>query len=293
MVPRKDKTLVEILERLKSLEGKVDRIPTSRSSTQSGFGFGPRQNSPSSQPSFAANTESGTPSQIASAEGVGRFPPYRHASAAHKILAWPAIQQLLVQVLPSNAGDLKLLEQDGSKFLIRVFNGQPRLNLEASIADQPFRGMQSERSRIEGGPRITFPGVTRDRMYQLTTAYFDSFNLLFPFMDRRAFESDTLQRVISEGFDGDVDSVVALLVFALGEVALEGMSGSPIGSFNGLDSGVKGGTSPVHPPGLSYFNEARKSLGFVFGEHQLVNVQIFSLAAYVGHSLHSRQAHSS
>tara|TARA_R110002060_G_scaffold27400_1_gene37242 strand:- start:234 stop:581 length:348 start_codon:yes stop_codon:yes gene_type:complete len=115
-------------------------------------------------------------------------------------------------------------------------------------------------------------------MYRLTAAYFDTFNFLYPFMDRRTFESDTLAKVCSEGFDGDVDSVIALMIFCLGEVAIEGLTGNPIGEFKGLPSGVRGG-STGRPPGLALFNEARKCLGFVITDSELENVQIFSLFA--------------
>jgi hypothetical protein len=39
-------------------------------------------------------------------------------------------------------------------------------------------------------------------------------------MDRQNFISDTLTKVHTEGFNGDPDSVIALLIFALGEVAI-------------------------------------------------------------------------
>lgn len=115
-------------------------------------------------------------------------------------------------------------------------------------------------------------------MYRLTAAYFDTFNFLYPFMDRRTFESDTLAKVCSEGFDGDVDSVIALMIFCLGEVAIEGLTGNPVGEFKGLPSGVRGG-STGRPPGLALFNEARKCLGFVITDSELENIQIFSLFA--------------
>src|SRR5258706_3097168 len=116
-------------------------------------------------------------------------------------------------------------------------------------------------------------------MQRLADAYFDSFNLLYPFMDRQNFLSDTLSKVHTEGFNGDTDSVIALLVFALGELALEGSYGPPINYHNGRPSGIHGGTLD-RPPGLALFNEARKRLGFVLTECDLENVQIFSLAAY-------------
>ncbi|KAG4425819.1 hypothetical protein IFR04_001026 [Cadophora malorum] len=273
---KKDKTLVEILDRLKSLEGKVDRIPTGRTPQ----GFGPLQQPPSSQPSFNTETEPSSYSTSSGRQPPSPNQPYRHASAAHKILSWPALQQLMLQVLPSNAGDLKTLESDGTSFLVRMHNGQPKLPMDEPLQDRPFVGMQTQATRNSGGPRITFPALTRDAMYRLTAAYFDTFNFLYPFMDRRTFESDTLAKVCSEGFDGDVDSVIALMIFCLGEVAIEGLTGNPIGEFKGLPSGVRGG-STGRPPGLALFNEARKCLGFVITDSELENVQIFSLFANV------------
>jgi hypothetical protein len=280
---KKDKTLVEILDRLKSLEGKVDRIPTNRPPP----GFGPLQSSPSSQPSFNPEVEAGSysassvrPSQQPSPSGIGRSQPYRHASAAHKILTWPAIQQLLLQAHPSNLGDLKSLEQDGSNFIVRMQKGQKDLPLDEALQEWPFVGMQTPATRASGGARTTFPALTREVMHRLATTYFDTFNFLYPFMDRQNFISDTLTRVHTEGFDGDIDSVIALLVFALGELTIEGSRGTPISSEKNRPSGVRGGSSQK-PPGLALFNEARKRIGFVLTGCDLENVQIFSLAAFV------------
>ncbi|CAL3964274.1 unnamed protein product [Diplocarpon coronariae] len=281
---KKDKTLVEILDRLKILESKVDRLPTARA-PPSATAFGPSQPSPSSQPSFNSETEASsysTPStkqsQLPSPDSGGSTQPYRLAAAPHKILNWPALQQLLLQFLPANVGDMKVLENDGPNFIIRMCNDQIPLPLDASLQEQPFVGMQTQATRNAGGPRSTFPALTRDTMHKLTGAYFDSFNFLYPFMDRRTFESDTLAKVSSEGFDDDVDSVIALMVFCLGEVALQSMTGTPIAEVNGLKSGIRGGSSN-RPPGLALFNEARKCLGFVLCGHRLENVQIFSLVA--------------
>jgi hypothetical protein len=282
---RKDKTLIEVLERLKSLEGKVDRIPTHGSVPTE---FGPPQSTPTSQPSFSADVEDPTsysaashrPSQQPSPNSLGRSQPYRHASAAHKMLTWPAIQQLLLQALPSNIGDSKVLEQDGSAFIVQIQEETPKLPLDEDLEGRPFLGMQSQASRNTGGARITFPRLTRDVMHQLATAYFDTFNFVYPFMDRQGFISGTLTEVCTEGFDSDPDSVIALLVFALGELAIEGSCGNPVGAYKGRPSGVRGGTTSK-PPGLALFNEARKRIGFVLTDCDLVNVQIYSLAAYV------------
>jgi hypothetical protein len=283
---RKDKTLVEILDRLKSLEGKVDRIPT-RGAVQPGFES--LQQTPSSQPSFSSviddpgslSTSSVQVSQHPSLiVGIQSNQPYRHSSAAHKMLTWPAVQQLLLQALPSNIGDLKSLEQEGSAFIVRIQDGTTKLPMDELLQERPFLGMQSQAARATGGTRMTFSRLTRDVMLQLATAYFDTFNFIYPFMDRQNFISDTMVRVHSEGFDGDTDSIIALLVFALGELAIEGSRGHPIEVYNGRPSGVRGGTA-LKPPGLALFNEARKRIGFELTNCNLENVQIFSLAACV------------
>ena len=278
---KKDQTLVEILDRLKSLEGKVDRIPIRAPIST---GFGPAQPSPASQPYFSAevddpssySTSSLRLSQQPNPIGIGRSQPSWHA--AHKMLTWPAMQKLLLKSLPSNTWDFEALEQDGSAFLVRIQRGSPSLSRDEGLQESPFIGMQTQATRVAGGARITFPSLTQDMMHRLATAYFDTFNFIYPFMDRQNFISDTLTRVYTEGFDDDTDSVVALLVFALGELAIEGSRGNPTEVYKGRPSGVRGGTS-LRPPGLVLFNEARKRIGFVLTECDLENVQIFSLAA--------------
>jgi len=137
---------------------------------------------------------------------------------------------------------------------------------------------QTQASRAIGGARVTFPALDRDVMSQLATNYFDTFNLLYPFMDRQHFMQNTLVKVHSQGIGDDNDSVIALLIFALGEVAIEGSRGKPINVGNGRTSGVRGGTL-LNPPGLALFTEARRHLGFALTECELENVQIYSLAA--------------
>ncbi|KAH7317260.1 hypothetical protein BKA65DRAFT_541989 [Rhexocercosporidium sp. MPI-PUGE-AT-0058] len=248
---KKDQTLVEILDRLKSLEGKVDRIPI-RAPIPTGFG--PAQPSPASRSSFSATVDD--PSSCSATS------PRLSQQPVHKMLTWPAIQQLLLQYLPSDLGDLKSFEQEGSAFIVRMQRGTPNLPLDESLEERPFVGMQTQASRAAGGARITFPALTRNMMDRLATAYFDTFNFIYPFMDSQNFTSDTLTRAHTERFNGDTDSVIALLVFALGELAIEGSRGNPIKVHQGRPSGIRGGTSS-RPPRLALFNEARKRTGFV------------------------------
>jgi hypothetical protein len=169
---------------------------------------------------------------------------------------------------------------NGSAFLVQLQRRSQIISLDENLIYQPFVGMQMQATRESGGLRVTFRDLDYNTMHDLASSYFDTFNLIFPFMDRQNFISDTLTKVHSEGFNGDADSVIALLIFALGELALQGISGNPIDTFNGRASGVRGGTLEK-PPGLGFFNEARARLGYVVADMELENVQIFLLLAYV------------
>ncbi|KAB8302428.1 hypothetical protein EYC80_005842 [Monilinia laxa] len=283
---KKDKTMVEILDRVKNIEIKLEQLPHRVAGGASESGL--NQALPTQDPSFTEHSEfesDGTTFPIsfsrspeASTSRMNTNAIYRHSTASHKILIWPAVQQLLLQAVPSNIGDVKVLEK-GSVFLVRMQATRLPLSLNLDLQDKPFVGMQSLASRVVGGSRITFPGFTRETMHQLATSYFDTFNFLYPFMDRQTFLSDTLTKVISEGFDGDMESVIALLIFALGDVAYEGARGNPVDIYRGRPSGIRGGSGPSRPPGLAFFNEAMKRIGCVFTECSLENVQMFSLTA--------------
>ncbi|KAF7906480.1 hypothetical protein EAF00_000759 [Botryotinia globosa] len=281
---KKDKTMVEILDRVKNIESileqfpqlstgiaefKPSQTPLTHSSLNDPLSFKPEGHT------FA--TSFSHPNEI----NTGRIHTnsiYRHYTASHKILLWPAIQQLLLQVAPSNNGNGKFLER-GSVFMLRIQASRPPLSLDIDLQEKPFVGMQSLASRVVGGSRTTFPGLSQEAMLQLAVSYFDTFNFLYPFMDRQTFLSDTLVKVVSEGFDGDMESVIALLIFALGEVALEGSCGSPVDIYQARPSGIRGGSGPSKPPGLSFFNEAMKRIGCVLTECSLENVQMFCLTA--------------
>lgn len=192
------------------------------------------------------------------------------------MLMWPAVQQIIQQSDPASTQDMTRLVNEGSAFILSLpFSNLPQ---DETVPERPFLGMQMQDSRTRGGARSVYPSLTLEVMNNLATSYFDSFNILYPFMDRQTFMSETINKVNSEGFNGDAVSVMALLVFALGELAQAGQEGPPIHGYQGRPSGLRGG-STERPPGLSLFNAARSKMGFVLTECDLENVQIFSLAA--------------
>ncbi|KAI0110084.1 hypothetical protein F4814DRAFT_389887 [Daldinia grandis] len=294
---KKDKTLVEILERLKSLEGglrnldgKVDSL-NARGTLPLSI-YGPIQSNhphasldpghPSPWPSTNVHLQS-TAIPPASPRDV------QYVSATHRMLSWPFVQQVLENKVPGL--DLTSLEKDGAAMLLGLqgriaslstnIYGSPHLSAEgASLSLQVPSPSQVEGLQT-GGLSINW-----ETMQRLTKSYFDTFNLIYPIMDRQLFLSEVLPAMASHGFDESSASTLTCLVFALGEVAISAVQGAPLGTHKGRPSGIRGGTVE-RPPGLLFFNEARKRMGFNLTECSLGNVQIFALAAiYYGTCCH-------
>jgi hypothetical protein len=172
------------------------------------------------------------------------------------------------------ASDLAHISQQGTKWFIgREMAKHPR-SLPCSVGPS-----SSKSAALREAGENTFPEVTVGQIREYTQAYFRTFNVLIPILDYDEFVHITMERLLREGYpDGDPGAVVALLVFALGELATEGVSGEPISKHDGIASGFRGGDLDT-PPGLFLFNQARRRLGFVDSLCALENVQIYILQA--------------
>jgi hypothetical protein len=169
------------------------------------------------------------------------------------MLGWPTIQQLLKTVQPNVPTlDLSLVEQT-------------RPTIMLSLRKSANQGLRADTD-------CPISSMNWDTMQRLSTAYFETFNLFHPVLDRRSFMSETMPSVFRDGFSQSTASTVTLLVLALGETALSASDGLPVHSQNGRLSGVKGG-SKDRPPGLDFFNEAKRRMG-------IENAQMFILARY-------------
>jgi hypothetical protein len=93
--------------------------------------------------------------------------------------------------------------------------------------------------------------------------------------------------------DNDPEGVLMFLVFALGQLAVEGVLDWPIGRYKGEYSGFRGGTIDI-PPGLSLFNEACRRISTIDTDCRLENVQIMLLQAtyFEANARHSDFWHS-
>ncbi|KAI0478711.1 hypothetical protein GGR56DRAFT_336009 [Xylariaceae sp. FL0804] len=265
---KKDKTLVEILERLKGLEGalreldeKVDNLevrgalppsiyaPIHSQTTQMlSLDSGRSSSWSSSNPPFPGQTSTSFPIR-----------EVQYDSSTNKMLSWPCMQQLLESTSRKDAQlDTPIWGKDGAAAIL----GHQETKMPSTL--DPYDNPMSST-------------LSWETMQDLTKAYFNTFNLMYPILDRHFFQSEILPAISSRGFDESSTSTLACLVFALGHIAIDGTRGAPIPT-ESRARGIKGGTLR-HPPGLALFNEARKRMGFSLAQCSLENVQMFSLAA--------------
>jgi hypothetical protein len=115
---------------------------------------------------------------------------------------------------------------------------------------------------------------------ELSNAYFDTFNRVYPFIDRDFYFLSTLSLVFTDGFGYDIESCLVLNVLALGCMALKAFEE---GGFDAFDSATLGplinGIVNEDIAGLSFFNEARKRVGFCLCDQELQSCQYYLTSA--------------
>ncbi|RGP70485.1 hypothetical protein FSPOR_4060 [Fusarium sporotrichioides] len=281
-VHRKDKTLVEILDRLKSVESKIDHIGLRENITPAVFNTSqpssvyptntPLLVDPESQDSLPGTSI--PPASPASSRDTGG---YRYDSSVSKVSEWPVVRHMfesLGQKPPSPVGEIPKLPWGLRESTITLpLDGLQPVGISGNSTLQLPLHLSASASSLSHNP----PSVDWETVQRLSKGYFDVINTFYPIMDRQWFNSDTLGSIISNGFHEGVIPSLVLLVLALGEVALT-TSEVSISAYKQRPSGIKGGTID-RPPGLSYFNEARKRMGFALSEVSLENVQMLALAA--------------
>jgi hypothetical protein len=202
---------------------------------------------------------------------------FQHLTTPHKILLWPAINEYMQQNGIETSETASVLREEGTAWFLRL---ELKKSAESLPCDTTLlsRSIGSGQS-LDGQGRVTFANLNDDRMMRLTDSYFDTYNVLYPLIDRDDFEERVLSQVTKDGFGyGDYASVLSLLVFALGQIAIDGQWAHPIEISHGRESGIRGGDA-TRPPGLDLFNEARKRMGFVLTQTSLENIQILQLTA--------------
>ena len=274
---RKDKTMVHILDALSRIENKFDTLAMGSGIT-----------SPSDPPTVSKYSQS-SPSTNSNHKGGNNrdyphdFPrelqkTYQHLTVPHKIILWPSIYIHLINTGIQATSDLQHVLQEGTPWFIRqeMAKHQHPLPYDVSL---PYFVINSNLREQGYASNVAFPTLTIQQIQEQCDAYFNTFNVLFPLLNRDTFMNRTVAPLLRDGYaDGDPNAVLALLVFALGQVAIEGVFERPISMLDGQPSGFRGGTAD-NPPGLAIFNEARRRIGFVLTQSSLETIQIMLLEA--------------
>ncbi|KAF9870048.1 hypothetical protein CkaCkLH20_12528 [Colletotrichum karsti] len=173
----------------------------------------------------------------------------QYVSAVHKMMRWDAVRKMLVE-----AG----ISAQEADFLKPNF---PSLILEQQGRTEPL----PISSTIKLGQLK--PVFVNNR----STTYFSTFHLLHPILDEQNFRNTTVSKAFNRGrLTDNVDATLVLLVLALADM----------GEATCTDPGLVQQHIQQHggPPGLSYFNEARRRMGFFVADCTLETVQLLILA---------------
>jgi hypothetical protein len=277
--------MVHILESLNRLENKFDNLAMRGPSTNASDITPPLGGSASTDSPAIGVAAKQSPTKETAYPRTEAIPPAslqqgdEHLTVSHKIILWPSIYVHIINSGIAAASDLQFVLQEGTPWFIRreMEKYPDPLPFDVGL---PCFGVSSSSVPNQGqATNVAFPTLTIQQIQEFTDAYFNTFNILHPLLNRESFMNDVVARLLREGYgDGDTGSVLALLVYALGQVAIEGVFERPISMVNGQPSGFRGGTAD-RPPGLALFNEARRRLGFIMTPCSLENVQIMLLQA--------------
>lgn len=268
---------MEILERIKGLERKFDTLTMQQAPFHTPMVTNHPVITQVTMPPGSLSPMTGTGAH-ASEDGsivAGVNPPHAYATSVHQLLTWPIIQQLLNSV-SARMPEINVanIEQEGVNIILGI-NKSDHLPAEPA---GPVTTIDSTTSMPN--PNISeFGGIplTSASMQLLSNAYFDTFNHCHTLLEPDTFASEILGPLCNDGLDDTVKSTLALVVFALGELAIAGDHGAPVSVYNTRPGGVKGGTLR-NPPGLALYNEARRRMGFTMADSSLESAQAFALA---------------
>lgn len=200
----------------------------------------------------------GSPDQHAPSPTVSRHPDpdMRRNSAtvtqpisfsAHLMGDWPAVRELLPPSVSISG----------------------RYSLEAEEARSPLP-VTNPRSYPDGF--LTDLSISAVR--ELSDAYFATFNLMTPVLDRKIYFQQTLGNAINGAFGFDADSCIVLMTMALGCWGTQAVSEALR-----LQHQTSAQAPDAEALGLAFYNEARKRIGFLECDHTMQTCQFYLLAA--------------
>lgn len=250
----------QLLQALQTLNGSgsVDGRPTARMH---------RQLSSSHTPRSIATPLIATPDDLAMDEhqDVGTSPGQISISfSQHGVISWPGVRAVLPQTL------LAAYETLGRNYVIDLEKNRAPLPMYI----RPFPPQADERW-LEALPLAMIKG--------LSDAFFATFNPFTPIMDKSFYFSLTLGSAIESGFGYTMESCLVLNVMALGCLAVQAhFEGDfPLPGTRSRYFEPPEWMAVIHeePPGLRFFNEARRRIGFLMCDNDLQSCQFYLLSS--------------
>lgn len=152
---------------------------------------------------------------------------YRYLTLPHKVLLWPSICTYLMNSgVAAAASDLQHIAEKGTPWFVRQ---EMAKHVHPLIFGAGLPSIQLNNTKGEYSFRSAFPTLTVQLIQEYTDAYFNTFHVLCPILNQDTFMEDVALPLVREGYpDGDPNSVLALMVFALGQIASEGVFGPPV-----------------------------------------------------------------
>ncbi|CAG7962627.1 unnamed protein product [Penicillium salamii] len=182
----------------------------------------------------------------------------------HGVIQWPGARQILPKQL------LAAYEMLGKNYVIELESERPPLPMFIT----PFP-LQAGDHWLEVLPLAMIRG--------LADAFFDVFNPFTPIMDRGFFFSFTLGSAIESGFGYNLESCLVLNVLALGCLAVlayqEGNYPLPGTQGHRFESPDWINVLYEEQPGLRFFNEARRRIGFLMCDNDIQSCQFYLLSS--------------
>lgn len=184
----------------------------------------------------------------------------------HGVVQWPGARQILPKHL------LAAYEMLGKNYVIELESARPPLPM--FISSFP---LQAGDHWLELLPLAMIRG--------LADAFFNVFNPFTPIMDKGFFFSYTLGSAIESNFGYNMETCLVLNVLALGCLAvLAYQEGNyPLAGTQGHRFEPPEWINVVYEeqPGLRFFNEARRRIGFLMCDNDIQSCQFYLLSSYV------------
>lgn len=193
--------------------------------------------------------------------------PYNHSTAAHQLLKWPVLRRMVSDKKSSPGA---IFFETGLDWFLALHQSPRSLD---------FR-LKNHISSEGGTPHTTLMDIPYADVVKCAETYFETFNYVYPLLDRPTFFQETLPMAIrkeslSPYYNGEESSALTLLVIALGQLALVETIGDRV------VPGEESNSQTTFPAAIACFNEARRRLVFIESDYTLEIVQIQALISFV------------